>query len=57
MAAYRRAEEDIKNALGAKVIIKPGKKKGKIEIEYYSPDELERLLTVFKQIPSQQTFV
>jgi ParB family chromosome partitioning protein len=57
MAAYRRAEEDIKAALGAKVNIKPGKKKGKIEIEYYSPDELERLLTVFKQIPSQKTFV
>jgi ParB family chromosome partitioning protein len=57
MAAYRRAEEDIKAALGAKVVIKPGKKKGKIEIEYYSPDELERLLTVFKQIPSQRTFV
>jgi ParB family chromosome partitioning protein len=57
LAAYRKAEEDIKLALGAKVVIKPGKKKGKIEIEYYSPDELERLLTVFKQIPSPATFV
>jgi ParB family chromosome partitioning protein len=57
LAAYRRAEEDIKLVLGAKVVIKPGKKKGKIEIEYYSPDELERLLTVFKQIPSPATFV
>jgi len=42
--AYRRAEDDLKEVLGAKVSIKPGKKKGRIEIEYYSPDELDRLL-------------
>ncbi len=57
LTAYRRAEEDLKKVLGSKVNIKPGKKKGRIEIEYYSPDELERLLTVFKQIPSPRTFV
>jgi len=42
--AYRRAEDDLKRVLGSKVNIRPGKKKGKIEIEYYSPDELDRLL-------------
>ena len=46
LLAYRRAEEDLKRVLGSKVSIKPGKKKGRIEIEYYSPAELERLLVV-----------
>ena len=46
LRAYRRAEDDLKQVLGSKVNIRPGKKKGRIEIEYYSPDELERLLQV-----------
>lgn len=29
--------------LGTKVQIKPGRKKGKIEIEYYTEDDLERI--------------
>ena len=37
-------EEELKTALGTKVAINHGAKKGKIEIEYYSRDELERLL-------------
>lgn len=37
-------EEDLKRALGTKVDIKHGVKKGKIEIEYYNREELERLL-------------
>ncbi|MDF2999995.1 MAG: ParB/RepB/Spo0J family partition protein [Bacillota bacterium] len=37
-------EEELKNALGTKVAINHGSRKGKIEIEYYSRDELERLL-------------
>lgn len=44
IAAYRQAEDDLKELLGAKVSITQGKKKGKIEIEYYSPEELDRLL-------------
>ncbi|MCL2421590.1 MAG: ParB/RepB/Spo0J family partition protein, partial [Defluviitaleaceae bacterium] len=47
-AAYRHAEEELMTLLGAKVNILQGKKKGKIEIEYYSPDELDRLLGLFK---------
>jgi len=50
--AYRRAENDLKNVLGSKVNIRPGKKKGRIEIEYYSPDELERLLLMLGQVKS-----
>ena len=47
---YRREEDDLETILGAKVSIKDGKSKGRIEIEYYSPDDLERLLTIFKSI-------
>jgi len=50
--AYRRAEDDLKRVLGSKVSIRPGKKKGRIEIEYYSPDELERLLLMLGQVKS-----
>jgi ParB family chromosome partitioning protein len=38
------AEDRLKSALGTQVIIKPGKKKSKIEIEFYSEDELQRLI-------------
>ena len=48
--AYRRAEDDLKRVLGSKVSIRYGKKKGKIEIEYYSPDELDRLLQLLGRV-------
>ena len=41
-------EDELKRALGTKVHIKAKGKGGKIEIEYYSPDELERLLDVLR---------
>jgi len=47
-AIYRHAEDELKTLFGAKVNILQGKKKGKIEIEYYSPEELDRLLGLFK---------
>ncbi|MCL2202335.1 MAG: ParB/RepB/Spo0J family partition protein [Defluviitaleaceae bacterium] len=50
LQAYRTAEIDLKHALGAKVSIRPGKKKGRIEIEYYSPSELERLLQLLRAV-------
>lgn len=37
-------EEELKTALGTKVAINHGSRRGKIEIEYYSREELERLL-------------
>ena len=37
-------EEELKSALGTKVAINHGMRRGKIEIEYYSREELERLL-------------
>lgn len=40
-------ENKLKNALGTKVTINKGRKKGKIEIEYYSMDDLERIIDIF----------
>jgi len=40
--------EDLKKSLGTKVKIKGQSGKGKIEIEYYSGDELERLIGILK---------
>lgn len=40
----RRLEEDLQRALGTKVRIRTTGKRGKIEIEFYSPDDFESLL-------------
>lgn len=40
-------EKKLSEKIGAKVTIKSGKKKGKIEIEYYGNDDLNRLLEIF----------
>lgn len=46
-AIYRDIEEKLKTILGSKVAIHRKKdNKGKIEIEYYSADELERLIEI-----------
>ena len=47
---YRYMEDDLKTIFGTKVNIKHNKDKGKIEIEYYSNEELDRLLNTFRQI-------
>ncbi|MDD6310863.1 MAG: ParB/RepB/Spo0J family partition protein [Firmicutes bacterium] len=49
-ADEKRLEEDLKNALGTKVNLKKSGKKGKIEIEYYSREELERLIELLKTL-------
>lgn len=43
-----RVEEELKNSLGTKVNIVGGAKKGKIEIEFFSKDELERLIDLLR---------
>lgn len=43
-----RIEKRISDSLGTKVKISHGAKKGKIEIEYYGNDDLERLLELLK---------
>lgn len=41
---YRELQETLQKTLGTKVIISKGAKKGKIEIEYYSDEELSRII-------------
>ena len=41
---YIEVEEKLKDHFGTKVMISEGKKKGKIEIEFYSEDELDRII-------------
>ena len=48
---YQQLEERIKSIVGTKVSIQhKNKNKGKIEIEYYSQEELERLIDLFESI-------
>lgn len=47
---YKEIENKMKQVLGYKVEIKKGKKKGKIEIEYYSNNDLERILYLIQSI-------
>ncbi|MCT4611783.1 MAG: ParB/RepB/Spo0J family partition protein [Clostridia bacterium] len=46
---FKRFENNLKSFLDTKVNIKPGKRKGKIEIEYYSEDDLERILHLIQK--------
>ena len=45
---------EIKNTtrFGRKVHIINGRKKGKIELEYYNPEDLNTLLELLEQLPS-----
>lgn len=45
-----RAEEEMKEALGTRVTIRDKGRKGAIEIEYYSRDELDRLIEILKNL-------
>jgi ParB family chromosome partitioning protein len=48
---YRNLEDKIRNIIGTKVSIhKKQNNKGSIEIEYYSNDELERIIEMFESI-------
>lgn len=50
-AIYSDLEEKLKGIMGTKVTINPkDNKKGKVEIEYYSQDELDRIITMFQTI-------
>lgn len=49
-ADVKRLEEDLKHIMGTKVSLNQSGKKGKIEIEYYSREELERLIELLKTL-------
>ena len=51
LAVYHDLEEQMKVLLGTKVHINPkNDKKGKLEIEYYSQDELDRIIDLIRTI-------
>ncbi|WAH36998.1 ParB/RepB/Spo0J family partition protein [Alicyclobacillus dauci] len=43
-SSYRRYEEQVQQYLGTSVRIQHGKKRGRIEIEYFSEEDLERIM-------------
>lgn len=50
---YKELEERLKSIMGTKVIInRKDKNKGRIEIEYYSQEELERLIELMESLHS-----
>ena len=51
IAVYKDLEEQMKTILGTKVFINPkDEKKGKLEIEYYSQDELDRIIDLIRTV-------
>jgi len=42
-------EEELQQSLGTRVHVLPQKKRGKIVIEYYSPDDLDRILQIIRK--------
>ncbi len=52
---YKDFEEKIKNALGTKVVIKPkDNEKGKIEIEYYTANDFERIVEYLSSMGNRE---
>lgn len=52
-AVYENLEEKMKSIIGSKVCIhRKNNQRGKIEIEYYSQDDLERIIELFETIHS-----
>jgi ParB family chromosome partitioning protein len=45
---YLDIKERLENLLGTKVLLMNKKNKGKIEIEYYSQEDLQRILDILK---------
>jgi ParB family transcriptional regulator, chromosome partitioning protein len=46
----RQIEDKLQNTFGTKVRLRPKAKGGAVEIEYYSPEDLERLMEIFETI-------
>jgi ParB family chromosome partitioning protein len=50
-SAVANLEEKLRQLLGTKVSVRPGAAgRGEIVIEYYSPDDLDRLLDLFSEL-------
>lgn len=50
----RELEEELQRVFGTKVNVFHGKKRGKIQIEYYSLDDLERILLIMRKAAQKQ---
>ena len=46
----QKVEENLRDVLGTKVAIRPKKEGGTIEVDFYSPEDLSRLVELFDQI-------
>ncbi len=53
-SAYQQMEEELKGIFATKVTISKKKRKGKIEIEYYSDEDLDRLLILMKKLETER---
>jgi ParB family chromosome partitioning protein len=54
IAIYNDLQEQMKKIMGTKVSIIPkDNKKGKVEIEYYNQDELDRIVNLFQSIKNE----
>ncbi len=51
-AALQRIEDELISLLGTKVVVKPKSRGGSIEIEYYSDDDLDRLIELLSELNS-----
>lgn len=49
----QKVEDNLRESLGTKVTIKPKKEGGIIEVEFYSPEDLSRLVEMFDQIENK----
>jgi len=46
----KKVEEDLRELLGTKVVLRSKKEGGSIEVEFYSPEDLNRLLEIFEKL-------
>ena len=46
----QKVEENLRELLGTKVVVRPKKEGGTIEVEFYSPEDLSRLIELFDKI-------
>lgn len=49
-AHVKSLEDELRNIFGTKVLVKDKKGKGRVEVEFYSYEELERILEMFRNI-------
>ncbi|MBD3226221.1 MAG: ParB/RepB/Spo0J family partition protein [Caldithrix sp.] len=49
----QKVEDDLRETLGTKVNVRPKKEGGVIEVEFYSPEDLNRLLEIFETINTE----